>query len=131
MELRGCGVAKNGHQIMKVSDTATYLEAAAIEKDVTVTIAGVRGPGDKDKGTDGKMIPEKNLILSYEKAKKEHICCRTVQKQIRNLYGNETSNWIGKKITLYQDSCMAFGERVPCIRVRQIDPETGKAPTAF
>jgi len=116
---------------MKVSDTSIYLEAAAIEKDTTVTISGVRGPTQQDKGTDGKMIPEKNLILAYKGAKKEHICCRTVQKQIRNLYGNDTAGWIGKKITLFQDSCMAFGKKTACIRVRNIDPETGKEPQAW
>lgn len=116
---------------MKVSDTATYLEAAAIEKDITVTIAGVRAPGAKDKGTDGKQIPDKNLILSYKGATKEHICCRTVQKQIRALHGNDTAGWVGKKVTLYQDSCMAFGEQRKCIRVRMIDPETGNKPEAW
>lgn len=116
---------------MKVSDTSIYLEAAAIEKDTTVTIAGVRGPNQKDKGTDGKMIPEKNLILSYKGATKEHICCRTVQKQIRALYGNDTVGWTGKKITLFQDSCMAFGKQTACIRVRNVNPETGKAPEAW
>ena len=116
---------------MKVSDTSIYLEAAAIEKDTTVTISAVRGPNQQDKGTDGKMIPEKNLIIAYKGAKKEHICCRTVQKQIRNLYGNDTAGWIGKKITLFQDSCMAFGKKTACIRVRNIDPETGKEPQAW
>lgn len=116
---------------LKVSDTSTYLEAAAIEGDVSVVIAGVRSPGEKDKGTDGKQIPDKNLILSYEKAKKEHVCCRTVQKQIRGLYGNDTAGWIGKKIILYRDSCMAFGKKTACIRVRNINPETGKAPEAW
>lgn len=116
---------------MKVSDTSTYLEAAAIEKDVTVEIANVRAPGNQDKGTDGKQIPDKNLILGYKGAKKEHVICRTVQKQIRALYGNDTKGWIGKRITLHQDECMAFGKRTPCIRVRNIDPETGRKPEAF
>jgi hypothetical protein len=116
---------------MKVSDTSIYLEAAALEKDTTVTIAGTRPVGSKDIGTDGKPMSEKSMILSYAGAKKEHVACRTVQKQIRALYGNDTANWIGKKITLYQDSCMAFGKRVQCIRVRNINPETGRAPEAF
>ena len=116
---------------MKVSDTSQYLEALAIEGEITVTIAGVRAPGNQDKGTDGKPIPEKNMILSYKGAKKEHICCRTVQKQIRAIHGNDTTTWPGKKITLWQTTCKAFGETVPCIRVRNIDPATGKPPTAF
>lgn len=116
---------------MKVSDTSTYLESGAIEKDVTLTIKSVRGPSDKDKGTDGKMIPAKNMILGYNGASKEHIICRTVQKQIRAIHGNDTAQWIGKKITIFQDSCMAFGKKSPCIRVRNVDPETGKQPEAW
>jgi len=116
---------------MKVSDTSIYLEAAAIEKDTTVEIEAVRAPGAKDKGTDGKQIPDKNLIIRYKGAKKEHILCRTVQKQIRALYGNDTANWIGKRIILYQDTCQAFGQTVACVRVRNIDPLTGRAPDAF
>lgn len=116
---------------MKVSDTSIYLEAAAIEKDVTVKIKSVRFPNDKDKGTDGKMIPAKNMILAYEGATKEHVICRTVQKQIRHLYGNDTAKWIGKRITLFQDTCQAFGEKKACIRVRNIDPETGRPPEAW
>jgi hypothetical protein len=118
---------------MKVSDTATYLETEALEgKDVTVTIESVRPTSPKDIGKDGKKMSEKSVIISYKGAKKEHVACRTVQKQIRNLYGNDTSNWIGKKITLFPDTCNAFGNpKTPCIRVRNINPETGKAPEAF
>lgn len=116
---------------MKVSDTSQYLEALAIEKDITVTIEGVRAPNDKDKGTDGQPIPAKNMVLRYKGASKEHICCRTVQKQIRAIHGNDTTKWLGKKIILHQTTCKAFGQTVPCIRVRNIDPTTGKPPTAF
>ena len=118
---------------MKVSDTAIYLETEALEgKDVTVTIESIRKPDSKDKGKDGKAMSEKSVILKYEKAKKEHIISRTVQKQIRLLYGNDMSGWTGKKITLYPTTCNAFGNpNTPCIRVRNIDPETGKAPEAF
>lgn len=118
---------------MKVSDTAIYLETEALEgKDVTVTIESIRPPSTKDKGKDGKPMSEKSVIIAYKGAKKEHIVCRTVQKQIRALYGNDMTGWTGKKITLYPTTCNAFGNpNTPCIRVRNINPETGKAPAAF
>jgi len=116
---------------MKVSDTSIYLEAAAIEKDCPVTIKSVRAIGAKDIGTDGKPMSEKSMVISYEGASKEHVACRTVQKQIRAIHGNDADKWAGKKIILYQDSCQAFGKKVQCIRVRNIDPATGKAPEAF
>jgi hypothetical protein len=118
---------------MKVSDTAIYLETEALEgKDITVTIESIRKPDNKDKGKDGKPMGEKSVIIKYEKAKKEHIISRTVQKQIRALYGNDMDGWIGKKIILYPTTCNAFGDpKTPCIRVRNINPDTGKAPEAF
>lgn len=105
---------------MKVSDTSTYLETAALEgKEITVTISGVRAPAKDDKGLDGRPLSPQSLIISYQGAQKEHIACRTVQKQIRRLYGNDTAGWIGKEITLYPTTCRAFGDpNTPCIRVK-------------
>jgi len=117
---------------MKVSDTSTYLEAAALEGEITLTIEAVRQPGGKDIGTDGRPLGEKAVIIAYKGAKKQHVACRTVQKQIRALYGNDTDNWIGKKIILFPTTCNAFGNpKTPCIRVKNIDPATGKAPEAW
>jgi hypothetical protein len=118
---------------MKVSDTSTYLETEGLDgKDITVTIETVRPPNAKDIGTDGRQLGEKAVILKYKAAGKEHIACRTVQKQIRAIHGNDMAAWAGKKITLYPTTCKAFGNpKTPCIRVRNIDPATGKAPEAW
>tara|TARA_R110000772_G_scaffold78559_1_gene168542 strand:+ start:4520 stop:4846 length:327 start_codon:yes stop_codon:yes gene_type:complete len=104
---------------MKVSDTSIYLEAAAITKDTPVTIAGARKPRSDEKGLDGRPFNPTCVILSYEKGTKEHVACRTTQKQIRALHGNDMDDWKGKKITLFPDTCKAFGNAfTPCIRVR-------------
>lgn len=118
---------------MKVSDTATYLETEALEgKDWTLTIESVRRPGEKDLGTDGRKLSDKSVIIRYKGASKEHVACRTVQKQIRALYGNDMTAWSGKKIVLFPTTCPAFGNpKTPCIRVRNINPDTGKAPEAW
>jgi hypothetical protein len=117
---------------MKVSDTSTYLEAAALEGEITLEILGARVPVKTDIGTDGRPMSEKSVILSYKGAKKEHVACRTVQKQIRAIHGNDISGWKGKKIILFPTTCNAFGNpKTPCIRVKNIDPATGKAPEAW
>jgi hypothetical protein len=118
---------------MKVSDTSTYLETEALGgKDLTLTISAARFPSDKDIGTDGRKLGEKSVILAYKGAKKEHVVCRTAQKQIRLIHGNDITQWIGKEITIYPTTCNAFGKKdTPCIRVRNIDPATGKAPSAW
>jgi hypothetical protein len=43
---------------------------------------------------------------------------KTNAKLIASHYGDDTDNWTGKEITLYPTTCQAFGETVPCIRVR-------------
>ena len=117
---------------LQVSDTSTYLEAQTIDKDTTVAIEAVRSPGPADIGTGGKPMSEKSMILKYKNASKEHVIPRVVQKSIRALYGNSTSGWVGKKITLYYTTCSAFGNpKTPCIRVRNINPDTGEAPEAW
>lgn len=117
---------------MKVSDTSIYLEAAALEKDTTVTIEAFRLPTDKDMGKDGRPMSKTSAILRYKGASKEHVACRTVLKQIRAIHGNDMTKWIGKRVTLFQDTCNAFGNpKTPCIRVRNIDPETGRPPEAW
>lgn len=105
---------------IKVSDTSLYLETEALEgRERTLTIAKVRQPKNTEKGRDGRPLNSSALILTYEKATKEHICCRTVQKQIRQLHGNDTAGWIGKQITIYPTTCKAFGDdNTPCIRVK-------------
>lgn len=109
---------------MKVSDSSTYLEAAALKGDVPVTIEGVRPIGDKDIGTDGRPMNPKNIVITYKGAKKAHVACRTTQKQIRAALGggaawDDTQDWVGKQITLYPTTCNAFGNKnTPCIRVK-------------
>ena len=44
---------------------------------------------------------------------------RTNVKRIINLYGNDTDQWTGKKLTLYPSEADFAGNVVPCIRVRE------------
>lgn len=114
---------------MKVSDSSTYLEAAALKGDVTVTMESVRPIGKDDKGSDGRMMNKKNVVITYKNATKPHVVCRTAQKQIRAALASElgggehdwddTEKWIGKQITIFPTTCNAFGNpNTPCIRVK-------------
>lgn len=117
---------------MKVSDSSTYLEAAALKGEVTVTIESVRPIGKDDKGLDGRPMNKKNVVITYKSATKPHVVCRTAQKQIRAALAAEfgggdhawddTEKWTGKKITIYPTTCNAFGNpNTACIRVRVPD----------
>ena len=104
---------------LKVSDLSPYLETEALGgKEATVTIESVRQPTAKDVGPNGR-IGRNRMILKYKGSEKEHVIGRTVQKQIRQLYGNDTAAWIGQKITLMPDTHSDFGKKnEPCIRVK-------------
>lgn len=62
--------------------------------------------------------PNKRLVLN----KKAH------PDALRALYGPETDDWIGKRITLYPTTTKFGRETVDCIRIReQKPPPKGKA----
>ena len=62
--------------------------------------------------------PNKRLVLN----KKKH------PDAIAAIYGNETNDWIGKRITLYPTKDNFGNKLVDCIRIREsIPPPKGKA----
>lgn len=105
---------------MKVSDAFPgFLEAEDLpeDKDVTVTIEGIRPSTKSDLGKDGRKLD--NPIAKLKGVKKEWVLNKTNARSIRRLYGNEMDAWAGQKVTLYRTTCKAFGDpNTPCIRVR-------------
>jgi hypothetical protein len=72
---------------------------------------------------------EKKLELFFHKASKSLICNKTNALTIAGMYGEETDNWIGKKITLIPSQTDFKGEQVKCIRVKLTAPQqTQQAP---
>ncbi len=107
-----------------------FLQAGDLDGDeITVTIKLVREPGDQDKGLDGQPIDKP--IVVFERTKKEWVLNKTNARTIRSLYGDKYEKWKGKKIILFPTSCRAFGETVACVRVKAVNPETGKEPDLF
>tara|TARA_R100000734_G_C3310234_1_gene101012 strand:+ start:150 stop:512 length:363 start_codon:yes stop_codon:yes gene_type:complete len=107
-----------------------FLEAGDLDgNDITLAIKVVRESGPDDKGQDGKPL-EKPIVV-FANARKEWVLNITNARTIRTLYGDKYEKWKGKKVTLYPTTCRAFGETKACIRVRMIDPDTGKEPDLF
>lgn len=69
---------------------------------------------------------EKCLVLYFVGAKKGLVTNRTNAMTIAALYSPETSNWIGKAITLYPTKVQAFGKVNDAIRVK---PQVPPPPT--
>ncbi|MCC6786062.1 MAG: hypothetical protein IT457_24680 [Planctomycetes bacterium] len=102
---------------------------------VTLTISAVEIEDLKtNRGTEKKPVvrfreyegrnPSKRLVMN-----------KTNARLIAKLYGHETSNWIGKRITLWPTQCECFGETVDCVRVMPHVPQgsprdTEQAPAA-
>jgi hypothetical protein len=59
---------------------------------------------------------------------------KTNIKRIINIHGTIGKGWHGKKIAIHLELDRRpdmGGQMGPCVRVKNIDPATGKAPTAF
>lgn len=72
-------------------------------------------------------------LLWFAKSDKPLKLCKTNIRRIISQHGTIGKGWHGKKIALgleteYRPDIKAKG---PCVRVRNIDPETGKAPEAW
>lgn len=105
-------------------------------KDAVVTIAKV-APVVLNNGKTKNKKP----VLWFVGAEKGLPLNKTNAKCIAAMYGNDTEQWIGKRIAIYGTKTDVGGEQVDCIRVRPGVPaaatkKNGKAesepsPSAF
>jgi len=103
-----------------------YLGAPDLRgKDVTLTISRLAQEALRtDKGEEDKWVVyfaemEERHKRNKKQLNKKLVLNRTNAKSIAKLLGNETDNWIGKPITLYPTTCLAFGKEADCIRIRE------------
>ena len=109
-------------ELMFVSD---YVGAPELKgKDVVVTIAAV--VKEQVAMTDGGK--KTKLVIRFKESAKKLICNKSNGDSIAVMYGNESKQWAGKRITLFPTTCLAFGEMVECIRVREKVPAANDKP---
>lgn len=98
-----------------------YLYAFMLNgREVTVEIAKVQG--GQIKGDGGKS--SKKPICHFKGKDKPLALNVTNCKTIAAMYGNNTDQWIGKRITIYPTTTDFGGKTVDCIRVRQGIPRS-------
>lgn len=109
---------------MKISDLfpSKFVKAADLNnKPVTLTITKLvvekMGHGAEE---------ERKPVLYFRKATKGLVLNRTNAMIIAALYGNESDEWEGKRITIYPTKVRAFGSIQDCIRVREEIPAQPK-----
>ena len=88
-------------------------------RDVTLTIKDCIGGAVN---TPGSSKTDKRPIVSFERTDKKLVLNVTNGRTIAALYGNETNNWRGKRITFYATTTTKGRETVDCIRVRPKAP---------
>lgn len=109
-------------QISKVFPSK-YVAAADLNgKPVTLTIKRVSLEEMKDHNSN--LI--KKPVVWFEKATKGFVMNVTNARTIADLYGDETDDWTGKRITIYPTQVRAFGKMQDCIRVREEVPAQPK-----
>lgn len=93
-----------------------FLSAHELEgKEHKMTIKAVSDDKVKDESGGEEVV----YVVYFEKAKKGMVLNKTNTKLIESQHGTETDDWIGKEITIWPTTCMAFGEKVDCIRVKR------------
>ncbi len=88
-------------------------------KDAVVTIAEVKA--GELVGQGGRKA--KKPIVKFEGKEKTFALNRTNGKIIATMYGADTAEWVGKKITIYPTQTQFGGDTVDCIRVRPQVPK--------
>ena len=93
-----------------------FLKAADLENQpsgVILTVSTVTFEGvDHDDGSS-----EQRPVVHFEETKKGLILNRTNANALQELFGDETDNWLGKKIKLIRSTTDFRGKRVPCLRM--------------
>ena len=99
--------------------------------DLTVTIDRIEHH-DVLKYENGQT--NSDVYLCYFKGSDKPLkLAKTNIKRIIGIHGTIGKGWHGKKITLHTelDRRPDLGGKGPCVRVKNVDPETGKKPNAF
>lgn len=92
-------------------------------KDVTLTIASIAA-----EEIDGKT----KAVITFEGTKKQLVLNRTNAEAVKLMFGRETNDWLGKRITIYPATIQdAFGggADIPATRVRG-SPDISKPASA-
>ena len=110
---------------MKVSQLfpSKYVKSTDLSgKTVTLTIAKLvveeMGHGSEK---------ERKPVLYFQKATKGLVLNRTNAMTIAGLYGDESDEWTGKRISIYPTRVRAFGAMQDTIRVREEIPAQPRA----
>jgi hypothetical protein len=94
-------------------DQSKYFRAEDVMQDKTLKIKGVT----EEKVGQGADQSDK-LVVWFDNSKKGLALNRTNNRTLRGAYGDDTADWTGKLIVVFQTTGDFRGRMVPCLRVR-------------
>lgn len=106
---------------MRISEVfpSKYVKAADLEgRTVTLTIKTLTVEEMLNHASEKERKP----VLYFERATKGLVLNRTNAMTIAALYGDESDQWPGKRISIYPTRVKAFGQMQDCIRIREEIP---------
>jgi hypothetical protein len=96
-----------------------YLSGDDLDGEVIVTIDRVVMESFRDPRTRQES---RKPVMYFQRAKRGLIVNRTNWRTVADLYGDESDNWTGKRITLIPAMVDAYGKQTKAVRVRPIRP---------
>jgi hypothetical protein len=96
-----------------------YLSGDDLDGEVIVTIDRVVMESFRDPRT---RVETRKPVMYFQKAKRGLIVNRTNWRAVADLYGDESDNWIGKRIVLAPAMVDAYGKQTKAVRVRPTRP---------
>ena len=120
---------KTGEEKMKLNDVypSQYLKAEELDSDLVVTIDSIEVVTFKSQ--DPKKGDEQKPVCYFKGDEaKPLILNRTNWKSIASQWGDESDDWVGKRITLTVSQVDAFGKSVQAIRIKQPRSTAKPAP---
>ena len=111
----------------KVSEMiqSKFLRKEDVEDDLIVTVKDCRL---EDMPGDGG---EQRWVLFFRELPKGLVLNSTTIRVLEKAFGNDSDDWIGKRVTLYVDPNVSFrGQVVGGLRIRPMKPRNAAAATA-
>lgn len=105
---------------MKTSDMieSKYLKKENFDDDQTCTIKGI-----KQENLGREDSPEMRWVIYFKEYPKGMVMNITTIRVLEASFGDETNDWIGKKVTVYVDPSVSFqGRVVGGLRIRVPKP---------
>lgn len=101
---------------------SAFIDESDLPEDRTVEIESIAVESLQLPGASSK---ESKVVIRFKGATKGLVANKTNAVRISKMYGKETNDWVGKRITLYFDPNVKFGgAKVGGVRVRESKPKS-------